>query len=291
MKIAVTAATGRLGQVTLRQLRNRVPHDAIIAVARDPARVNLEDIDKRSGDYESPEQMRAAFTGVDTVVMISAPVAGGGDRLQMHRQVIDAAVQAGVRKLIYTSVIGNELAEGTYFAPFYQVNHATEEYLQATDLQWVIARNGLYLDLDLVHIRHANEHGGVYRNNAGDGRCGYISIAELGFALARLAVVDDCDGMTVNLFGELYTQAELVAMANKACGLNVRYEAISLEDNVARFMQDERIAARGEDVAKMLSGCFQCMEKGAYEVVSQFERAAGRPPRPVPEQLAELCRQ
>ena len=291
MKIAVTAATGRLGQVTLQQLRNRVPEDDVVAVARDPARIDMRGIDKRAGDYQEPEQMHAALTGIDTVIMISAPVAGGGDRLQMHRQVIDAAAHAGVRKLIYTSVIGNELAEGTYFAPFYQVNHDTEEYLKASGMQWVIARNGLYLDLDLVHIRHADSHGGVYRNNAGDGRCGYISIAELGFALARLAVADDCDGMAVNLFGELYTQAELVAMANEACGLNVRYEAISLDDNVARFMQDERIAARGEDVARMLSGCFQCMEKGAYEVASHFERAAGRPARPVPEQLAELCRQ
>ena len=289
MKIAVTAATGRLGKVTLQQLRNRVPEDDVVAIAREPARVDMRGIDKRPGDYEAAEQMRAAFEGIDTVVMISAPVAGGGDRLHMHRRVIDAAVQAGVRKLIYTSVIGNELAEGTYFEPFYRVNHDTEEYLKASGLTWVIARNGLYLDLDLIHIRHADQHGGVYRNNAGEGRCGYISIAELGFALARLAVVDDCDGMAVNLFGELYTQAELIAMANEACGLSVRYEAISLEDNVARFMRDERIAARGEDVAKMLSGCFQCMEKGAYEVASHFERAAGRPAHPVPQQLAELC--
>ncbi len=289
MKIAVTAATGRLGKVTLQQLRNRVPEDDVVAIARDPARIDMRGIEKRPGDYEAAEQMRAAFEGIDTVVMISAPVAGGGDRLHMHRRVIDAAVQAGVRKLIYTSVIGNELAEGTYFEPFYRVNHDTEEYLKASGLTWVIARNGLYLDLDLIHIRHADQHGGVYRNNAGEGRCGYISIAELGFALARLAVVDDCDGMAVNLFGELYTQAELIAMANEACGLSVRYEAISLEDNVARFMRDERIAARGEDVAKMLSGCFQCMEKGAYEVASHFERAAGRPAHPVPQQLAELC--
>jgi NAD(P)H dehydrogenase (quinone) len=288
MKIAVTAASGRLGKATLEHLTRRIPRDNVVAVARDPSRIAISDIEKRAGDYQSSEQMLQAFDDIDTVIMISAPVAGGGDRLTMHRAVINAAKQAAVRKLIYTSVIGNELAEGTYFEPFYRVNNATEQSLKESGLEWVIARNGLYLDLDLMHIKHAHEHGGVYRNNAGEGRCGYISIDELGFALARLAVTDTCDGMTVNLFGELYTQAELVAMASAACGLNVRYEAISLEANVARFMQDERIAARGEDVAKMLSGCFQCMDKGVYEVASQYERAAGRPARPVPEQLAKL---
>jgi len=288
MKIAVTAASGRLGTATLEHLTHRVPRDNVVAIARNPSRVLVKDIELRAGDYQSSEQMQTALAGIDTVIMISAPVAGGGDRLAMHRDVINAAKRAGVRKLIYTSVIGNELAEGTYFEPFYRVNSDTERLLMESGLEWVVARNGLYLDLDVMHIKHAHEHGGVYRNNAGAGRCGYISIDELGFALARLAVSDQCDGMTVNLFGELHTQAELVELASKAFDLNVRYEAISLEANIARFMEDERIAARGEDVAKMLSGCFQCMEKGAYEVTSQFERAAGRPARPLAEQLAKL---
>ena len=288
MGIAVTAATGRLGRAALKELRQCAPKEQIVAVARNPDALQMDGVPTRPGDYTNPAQMRAALAGIDTVVMISAPVAGGGDRLAMHRNVIDAAAAAGARKLIYTSVIGNELAEGTYFEPFYRVNHDTELHLQASGLEWIVARNGLYLDLDLVHIRHAAEHGGVYRNNAGEGRCGYASIAELAFALARLAVRDDCNGRTLNLFGELYSQAELVAFANAAFGLEVRYEAISLDENVARFMADERIAARGEDVARMLSGCFQCMEKGAYEVTSQFEQAAGRPARSIPEQLAAL---
>ncbi len=288
MKVAVTAANGRLGTATLSELTGHLAPGDIVAVARDPARIQATGVEQRAGDYNSVEQMRAALDGADTVIMISAPVAGGGDRLTLHRNVIEAARQAGVRKLIYTSVIGNERAAGTYFAPFYDVNIATEQLVKESGLVWAIARNGLYLDLDMHHIRHADAHDGIYRNNAGQGRCGYISIAELGVALAGMATSDRCDGMTVNLFGELHTQAELVAFANEAYGLHVRYEPISLEANIARFMQDEKIAARGEDVAKMLSGCFQCMEKGAYEVPSHFERAAGRPAKPIPQQLAEI---
>lgn len=286
--IAVTAASGRLGHEILRNLLEHCPPDRIVAVARDPKRIQLEAIDKRHGDYGSEQQMQVALSGVDTVVMISAPVAGDTDRLALHRNVIAAAKAAGVRKLIYTSVIGTELAAETMFAPFYELNRQTEADLQASGLEWIVARNGLYLDLDLVHIRHANEHGGVYRNNGGEGRCGYISIAELGFALAALACSDDCNGQVVNLVGDTYTQAELVEFANQAYGFRVRYEPISAEQNFARFMADERIAARGEAVAKMLTGCFEAIAVGAFDVPSDFAAAAGRPPLGIPEQMATI---
>ena len=260
-----------------------------MAIARDPSRVQPSGIEKRQGDYASAPQMQAAFAGIDTVVMISAPVAGGSDRLALHKNVIAAAKAAGVRKLIYTSVIGNELAAATQFAPFQAINRETEAELQASGMEWIVARNGLYLDLDLVHIRHAHAHGGVYRNNGGEGRCGYISIAELGFALAALACSDTCNGRILNLVGDAFTQAELVQFANEACGLAVSYEPISAQQNFARFMADERIAARGEDVAKMLTGCFEAIAAGAFDVPSDFAAAAGRPPLSIPEQMAAFA--
>jgi len=288
MQIAVTAATGRLGEATLRALSGSVAADQLVAIARAPERVRVPGIVARHGDYASAEGMAAAFAGIDTIVFISAPVAGGSDRMQLHRNVIEAAQQAGVRKVIYTSVIGNERAEETLFAPFQAINRDTEALLQYSGLDWVIARNGLYLDLDILHIRHADTHGGVYRNNGGTGRCGYISIAELGAGLAALATSESCNGTIVNLIGDLHTQAELVGFVNAAYGLNVRYEPITLEQNVARFMADERIAARGEAVARMLSGCFECIDQGGFEVSSDFEQAVGRPPLSIPQQLETL---
>jgi len=288
-KIAVTAASGRLGHEILRSLLTRCQPEQVVAVARDPSRVQPGDIEKRPGDYASAEQMQTALAGLDTVVMISAPVAGGSDRLALHKNVIAAARAAGVRKLIYTSVIGNELAAATQFAPFQAITRQTEVELQASGMEWIVARNGLYLDLDLLHIRHAHAHGGVYRNNGAEGRCGYISIAELGFALAALACSDACNGQVLNLVGEAFTQAELVQFANQAYGLAVRYEPISAQQNFERFMADERIAARGEDVARMLTGCFEAIAAGAFDVPSDFAAAAGRPPLSILEQMAAIA--
>jgi NAD(P)H dehydrogenase (quinone) len=286
--IAVTAASGRLAQAVLRALKTNNAAANLIAVARDPVRVNSDEVEVREGDYESTEQMTAAFRGVDTVIMISAPVAGGGDRLQLHKNVIAAAVNAQVREIIYTSIIGNGCESGTLFADFADVNHATEEAVQASGLKWVIARNGLYLDLDLLQIRAASMSGGIYTNSAGAGRCGYISIAELGNALACLAKSDHCNGQVLNLIGATYSQADLVAAVNRVFGLQVQYLPITHEQNIDRLRAIEFIAARGEAVINMLAGCFQCIANNVFDVGSDYRTAAGREPLSLEQQMRSL---
>jgi len=288
IKIAVTAASGRLAQAVLHAVKTSDAVANLIAVARDPARVNFDGVEVRAGDYALIEQMTAAFRGVDTVVMISAPVAGGGDRLQLHKNVIDAAVNAQVRKIIYTSIIGNGSESGTLFADFANVNRATEEAVKASGIEWVIARNGLYLDLDLLQILAASMSAGIYSNSGGAGRCGYISIAELGDALACLAASDVCNGRVLNLIGATYTQADLVAMANQVFGLRVQYVPITHEQNIERLRSIVLIAARGEAVINMLAGCFQCIANNVFDVDSDFGVATGREALSLEQQMYSL---
>jgi NAD(P)H dehydrogenase (quinone) len=287
MKIAVTAASGRLGRALLAKLVREVGAGAVVGVVRDPAGLEMPGVETRAGDYNSVKDLTEALAGVDVVVMISAPVTTGTDRVTMHRNVIEAAQLAGVRKIIFTSVIGGGREQDTLFAATQAVNRQTEQDLKASGLEWIVARNGLYLELDLGHIILADQRDGVYRNNAGDGRCGYISIDEIAEATAQLAIRDDCNGQVLNIIGETLSQAELIDLANEVFGLNVRYQPMSVEENIARFMQDERIAARGEEVARMLTGCFQCIAQGDFDVAPDFERAAGRPAKSVRQQMEE----
>lgn len=286
MKTAVSAASGRLGHAVLRELLANTAAEDIVAIARTPDKVLVTGIEKRPGDYNSVDSMAAALAGIDTLIMISAPV-GDWDRVVLHRNVIAAARKAGVRKLLFTSVIGNGQEQQTWFWGAQQVNRQAEADLKASGLQWVVARNGLYLEMDLRHIIHANASG-VYRNVGGAGECGYITIDELAFAIARLAQSDSHNGRTFNLVGPNLSQAALVQLANEVLGLNVRYETLSDEENIALLMQDEKIAVRGKDVARMLTGCFQCVRNGAFDVRSDFEAAAGRPVKSTRRMMEEL---
>lgn len=286
MTIAITAASGRLGHAILRELARQGRSRDVVAVARDPGRVQVPGIEIRPGDYGSVAGMSAALAGVDTVVIISAPVAGGSERIPLHRNVIEAARQAGVRRALFTSVIGNGLEMDTLFGPTQQVNRQTEADLQASGLEWVIGRNGLYLELDLIQMRKAAETG-VYSNPAGTGRCPYITIDEIAYAYARLAVDDEQAGQIYNITSENLTQAELLGLACEIFGLDVRYEVMGDDACIAKFRR--LMPERGEAVAQMLTGCFQSIRAGAFDVPSHFREAAGRPARTVREMLEGLA--
>jgi len=285
MKIAVTAASGGLGKAILKYLVEDIGAGNVIAVARSPDKVDAQDIDKRRGDYLSVMELVDAFADIDTVVMISAPV-GDWDRIVMHRNVIEAAKQASVRKIVYTSIVGNGKEQETWYWPAQQVNRQTEIDLEDSGLDWVIARNGLYLEKDLANIVNA-KNTGLYRNIAGDGKCGYITVDELAYATVKLAIDDRANGQIFNLVGDSLTQARLVDMANQVFDMKVRYETISDEENIAELMRHPRIAARGEQIAKMLTGCFQAVRAGAFDVASDFERAAGRTVKPTLQMIRE----
>jgi len=286
MKVAVTAAGGNLGHAILKYLVAEIGAANVVAVARSPKKVTIPEIEKRSGDYNSVDELTEAFNGIDSVVMISAPV-GDWDRIPMHRNVINAAKAAGVSKMVFTSIVGSGIEKDTWFWPTQLVNRQAEADLQESGLDWVVARNGLYLEKDLAHIVHSRDVG-VYRNIVADGLAGYITVDELAYATAKLATNDAANGQVYDLVGDSLSQAGLVELANQVYGMDVRYQTISDEENIAELMKDPKIAARGEYVAKMLTGCFQAVRVGAFNVESDFERAAGRPVKPTLQMIEEL---
>jgi NAD(P)H dehydrogenase (quinone) len=279
MKIGVTAASGRLGKEILDALVNETGAADVVGIARSPEKIGVPGIETRKADYLSPTDLIDALAGIDTVVLISAPT-GPEDRVAMHRNVIQAAKQSGVRKMLFTSVIGNGKEKDTWYGPTREINRQTEADLMQSGLEWVIGRNGLYLELDIAHIVNAAAEG-VFRNSGGDGPCCYISRPELAAAWAKLATGDAHNGKIYNLVGQSKTQAELVDLVNRHYGLNVAYEAISDQSYF-----DKVQSARGEIVARMITGCYQSIRVGGFDVESDYEEAAGRPPKSIDEMIA-----
>jgi len=282
MKVGVTAASGNLGRLILAELVSTIGADNVVGIARAPGKIGLAGIETRAADYADAAVWPEALEGLDTVILVSAP-AGCGDRIKMHWNVMEGGALAGVRKMLYTSVIGNGKEADTLYAPFAAINRQTEAMLQTSGLEWVIPRNGLYLEFDVAHIVNADQDGGIFRNNGGNGRCGYITRAEIAFATAQLALDEQHNGRIYNLVGTCHTQAELVKMVNEVYGTHVGYEAISDEECFARLEPE-----RGEIVANMLTGCYQCIRNGAYEVPSDYQAAAGRPAKSIKEQIAAI---
>ncbi|MGI9291030.1 MAG: NAD(P)H-binding protein [Gammaproteobacteria bacterium] len=286
MKVGVTAATGNLGCLLLDKLAEQIGAENVTGIARQPGKISADNIERRAGDYENASDWEAALQGLDTAILISAPTDPEGikDRVEMHRNVIAGARKAGLRKLLYTSVIGNGKEIDTLYAPVAAVNRQTEKDLQASGLDWVITRNGLYLEFDVAHILKSAAGDNVFRNNGGEGRCGYITRDEIATATVQLTLDDKHNGRIFNLIGGCHTQTELVKMVNEVHGKNVSYEMISDDECFTKLAPE-----RGEAVANMLTGCYQCIRNGAFEVQSDFADAVGRPAKSVLQQITELA--
>ncbi|MEY8117199.1 SDR family oxidoreductase [Falsihalocynthiibacter sp. BN13B15] len=268
MTIAVTAVSGQLGAAIAKALVAMNTGEPIVGLARTPEKAKGLDIEVRPGDYDNLEQLRASFTGVDTVLLVSG-MAAPEDRIGQHRNVINAAKAAGVKKIVYTSVQGAE--EGTAFSPIIQSNRQTEVDVRESGLDWVIGRNGIYIEPDVEYIDTYRKAGEI-TNCAGDGRCGYTTRGELAFAYARMLTSASHNGHTYNLHGALLTQSELAAFMNQAFGTALIYRAMSFDDYKA-----DRIAELGAFIGTIIAGIYQGIQNGALDIPSDFATAAGRP--------------
>lgn len=267
MKIAVTSASGQLGSAIVKVLVKEIGKANVIAIARTPEKAKHLGVEVRKGDYNSPEELAIALKGVDKVLLVSG-MDEPQKRIEQHRNVITAAKRNGVQKLVYTSIVGAE--EGNAFSPIVQTNRQTEEDVRQSGLDWVIGRNGIYIEPDLEYIDTYVEEGEI-RNCAGDGKCGYTSREELGYAYAQMLIQDQHNGKTYSLLGEAITQTQLADYINQVFKIKLKYTSVSVED-----YKTERQEALGDFIGTIIAGIYEGIAKGANDISSDFETAAGR---------------
>ena len=267
MKIAVTAGNGKLGSSILNELKNVIGEENVIGIVRTPEKASHLGIEVRKGDYNSREDFNTALKGIDSVLLISG-MDNPENRIQQHRNVIEAAKQNGVKKIVYTSIVGDE--EQTAFS-IVRSNRQTEKDVRESGLNWVIGRNGIYIEPDLEYIDNYVKEGEI-RNCAGDGKCGYTSREELGFAYAQMLLNDVHNGQTYNLVGDPITQTKLTELINQVFNKNLKYNSVSVE-----AYKKERKAELGDFIGTVIAGIYNGIKIGVNDVPSDFEKAVGRP--------------
>jgi NAD(P)H dehydrogenase (quinone) len=268
MKIAVTAANGQLGSSIVNELIKEIGKENVIGIVRTPEKASHLGIDVRKGDYNSREDFNSALKGIDAVLLISG-MDDPPKRIQQHRNVIEAAKQNGLSKIVYTSIIGDE--KETAFSPIVKSNRQTEKDVKESGLNWVIGRNGIYIEPDLEYIDTYVKEGEI-RNCAGDGKCGYTSREELGYAYAQMLLSDGHNGQTYNLVGDAITQTKLTELINQVFNTKLTYNSVSVE-----AYEKERKAELGDFIGTVIAGIYNGIKIGVNDVHSDFKKAAGRP--------------
>jgi uncharacterized protein YbjT (DUF2867 family) len=197
-------------------------------VVRDPGRAPaLDGAEVVPGSYDDREGLRRAFQGTRTLFMVSA--SEDPDRLALHDNVVRAATDAGVERVVYTSFYG---AAPRCTFTFGRDHWHTEQRVLDSGLSHTFLRDSLYLDF-LPLMVGAD---GVIRGPAGDGRVAAVTrddIADVAVAVL-LDEADRHDGRTYDLTGpEALSMAEIAEVLSRFAGRPVAYHAETLEEAYA----------------------------------------------------------
>lgn len=267
MKVAVTAASGNLGSAIVKKLTSEIGKENVIAIARTPEKAKMLGVDVKKGDYNSKSDFDKALAGIEVVLIVSG-MDHPDKRIGQHKNIIDAARDAGVRKIVYTSIIGKDGSSS--FDAIVGSNRQTEKDVMDSGLQWAIGRNGLYIEPDLEHIEQYKKMGKI-ANSAGDGLCSYTTRNELAVAYTNMILDDKRNHRVYNLAGESITQVQLTNYLNKKFSTNLSYEEMDPEDYIV-FQKK----ANGEFLGTIIAGIYTKIRNGEFDIESDFEGSAGR---------------
>lgn len=280
MKIAITGATGQLGQLVIQSLLDRgVGAADLIAVVRSPekaASLAAQGVAVRQADYAQPDALTAAFTGADRVLLISGSEVG--QRIEQHRNAVEAARAAGVDLIAYTSVVNADTTKLKLAAE----HKATEELIRASGLPFVFLRNSWYMENYTGNLAPALQHGAIL-GSAGDGRVSAATRADYAAATAAVLASEGHENAVYELGGdEGFTQAELAAEISRQSGTQVVYRNLPVEEYTQVLVGvglPEPVAATFADADRGIS------EGELFTDSGDLSRLIGRPTTPLADAI------
>lgn len=228
--IAITGATGQLGQHVIESLLKTVPASQIVAIVRNPAKataLSQQGITVRQADYSNEAAFTTALQGIDKLLLISSSEVG--QRAPQHRNVINAAKAAHVKFIAYTSL----LHANTSPLGLADEHVATEKMLADSGIAYALLRNGWYTENYLASAPAALEHG-VFIGAAGEGKIASATRPDYAAAAARVISEDGHAGKIYELAGdEGWTLSQLAAELAQQSGKKVVYQNLSEADFAA----------------------------------------------------------
>jgi len=265
-------------------LKNGVKADQIIALARHPekaADLEKDGVQVRDFNYTQPEAMVIGLEGVHKLLLISSNELG--QRATQHRHVIEAAKEAGVQLLAYTSVL-----HATGSALGLAAEHVqTEQALAASGVPHVLLRNGWYNENYTGGVPSAVAHGALL-GAAGEGRISSAARADYAEAAAVVLAGQGHEGKTYELAGDSsYTLAELAAEIARQAGKQVPYKDLPEAEYKAALIQ----VGLPKPVAELLANSDAAAAKGAlFDDSKVLSKLIGRATTPVAESVALALR-
>lgn len=274
MQIAIMGATGKLGRSTVEHLIARIGAESVVAICRTPAKAAAlaeRGVVVRPGDYGDLESLRSAFRGIDTVHLIPT-MAMPRERVQQVQNAIDAAVQAGVRRLVHVGVVGTDVTNGFVIMPYLLY---AESAVVTSGLAWTLLRNAYYADPVAEWLPEIVRMATI-PYPFGDGAHAWATREDMARAAAAALASREVDGQRFDLTGpHAHTVEELCGIASRVTGHAIVHRAASEQDYI-----DASIAAgEPERFARLLATLYAPVRAGLTSFATDhIERLTGQAP-------------
>lgn len=287
-KILITGATGHLGKGTIEfLLKSGMAANEISALVRDAGK--SADLEKRGlninvGNYNDYASLLKAFTGVEKLLFVSS--SDVPNRIAQHQNVVQAAVEAGVKHIIYTGALNNTPIEKSAIAFVTEAHTKTEEWLAASGLPYTFMKNNLYLDLIPQFIgENVLETGKIFLPG-GNGKTAFTLRSEMAEAAAIILASEGHEGKSYNITNrEAYTYQNVADALTEITGTKINYVSPSGEE----FMAALKNAGLPEEMIGGFLAFALAQAQDEFNITSyDLEQLLGRKPTTLREYLTSV---
>lgn len=276
--IGVTGATGHLGRLVISSLLGKVAPSDVVALVRSPEKASDLGVAARLFDYGRPETLAPSLNGIDRLLLISSSEVE--QREAQHTAVVDAAVRAGVKLIVYTSILR---ADTSPLGTLAREHLKTEVAIRASGLPFVILRNGWYTENYSESVGGALAHG-VVVGAAGDGRIATAPRADYAEAAAVALAANGPAGKVYELAGDTaFSMAEYAAELSRLSGKPITYRNLPQAEYAATLASFGLPEGFAGVLAEADAGA---AEGGLFDDGRQLSTLIGRRTTPWQETLA-----
>jgi NAD(P)H dehydrogenase (quinone) len=284
--IVVTGGTGQLGRQIVEGLSRQIPNAQIAISVRNPEKAqDFKRLGMRvcKGDFADSAGLAEAFEGAEQVLIVSVNKFGE-EAVRQHHHAIQAAKDAGAKRILYTSHQGANLSSA--FAPG-RDHAATEALLQSSGVPYVSLRNGFYAESALFQLSGLRETGQIALPE--DGPVSWTARADLAeAAVAALTEPGLFDGISPPLTNSQPLDfADIARIASAILGRTIVRKRTSDEEYRMGLISHGLPA----ETADGLGGLYKASRAREFAAVDpSLERLLGRPPVSMQDVLDDFLR-
>ena len=276
-KIAVTGVTGNLGGMVARLCKkNKIEVRNLARNVEKAEKLGFYNVFKSS--YDKSADTVKSLKGIEVLFMVSG--SENPNRVQQHKDFIDAAKVAGVSHVIYLSFYN---ASKNSIFTLGRDHYATEEYIKENGFKYTFLRDNFYVDFFVDLCR---EYGEI-KGPAGNGKVSAVVRSDVSEVAAKiLENPGKWENQTLNMTGtEELSMDEIVKVVSEYFGKEIKY----IEETVEEAYESRKIwKAEQWEYDSWVSTYTAIAENEQSGVSNDIEKVLGRKATLLAEYLKKI---